>query len=128
MIQPLLVVGLQMAVPNEASKSTTPAIRACYKPGASGCDLSYTFQVLDKATNALDTNLQFMTVSGNNLTIKPTVSTQIGSFTLKIRMTPVIRTAFEYDHVSLVVTCVITRIDPPATPTAAELKYTVNDA
>ena len=108
-----------MAVPNEASKSTTPAIRACYKPGASGCSLAYTFEILNKATNTLDTNLDFMTLSGTNLTIKPTVSSQIGSFTLKIKMKPTIRTPFEYDHVNLVVTCVITRIDPPSTPTAA---------
>jgi len=62
----------------------------------------------------------------NQLTIKPTVSSQIGTKVLTITQTPAIRSAFTYDHVTLTITCVITRIDPPSTPLAADLMYTVN--
>jgi hypothetical protein len=83
MVQPLLVITLQLAKPNEASKSATPAIRACYRNNGT-CDLTSVFSVQDKATGVLDGNLDFMKLSGSSLTIKPTVSSQIGTKTLTI--------------------------------------------
>lgn len=44
MITPVLVIGLQLAVANEASKSATPAIRACYRNSGT-CSLACTFTV-----------------------------------------------------------------------------------
>ena len=127
MITPVLVVALQLAVANEASKSATPAIRACYKNGGT-CPLACTFTVQDKATGTLDGSNSFMVLSGNNLTITPTVSSQIGTKTLTITQIPTIRSPFTYDHVALTVTCTIIRMDVPTVPNISLTRYTVNQA
>jgi len=59
------------AVANEASKSASPAIRACYKNNGS-CPLTSTIAIVDDSNAALDA--AFMSVTGNTLTVAPTVS------------------------------------------------------
>lgn len=127
MVTPLLVIGLQLAVANEASKSATPAIRACYR-NAGTCPLACTFTVQDKATGTLDGSNSFMVLSGNNLTITPTRSSQIGAKTLTITQIPAIRPPFTYDHVALTVICTILRMDVPTVPNIDQTRYTVNQA
>ena len=59
------------ADPNEESKSASPAIRACYRNGGS-CPTSSTIAIVDDDTETLDA--AFMSISGNTLTVEPTIS------------------------------------------------------
>ena len=72
------------ATANEASKSASPAIRACYRNGGS-CPLYSTITIVDDATGTLDA--AFMTVVGNTLTVAPTKSSQIKTFNMRVTQT-----------------------------------------
>jgi len=69
------------ATPNEASKSASPAIRACYRNNGS-CPLSSTIAIVDDATGSLDNT--FMTVTGTTLTVTPTKSSQIKTYNIRV--------------------------------------------
>jgi len=61
MTSPADTLSFVKATANEASKTASPAIRACYRNGAS-CPLSATIAIVDDATNTLDAS--FMSVAG----------------------------------------------------------------
>lgn len=71
MTSPADTLTFVKAEPNEASKDASPAIRACYRNGGS-CPTSSTIAIVDDDTEALDA--AFMSISGNTLTVEPTVS------------------------------------------------------
>jgi hypothetical protein len=62
MTSPADTLSFVKAEANEASKSASPAIRACYKNGVSNCILSATISIVDDDTGTLDS--AFMSVAG----------------------------------------------------------------
>ena len=59
-------ITFTMAEPNEASKTASPAIRACTRNGGA-CDTTSSISIADDSTLLLDT--AFMSVVGTTLTV-----------------------------------------------------------
>ena len=81
MTSPVDTLTFVKAEANEDSKSASPAIRACYRNGGS-CPTSSTIAIVDNSTDALDS--AFMSIVGTTLTVQPTISSQIGSYNMKV--------------------------------------------
>lgn len=71
MTVPVDTLAFVKAEPNEASKDASPAIRACYRNSGT-CPTSASIVIVDDNTASLDS--AFMTMSGNTLSVEPTVS------------------------------------------------------
>ena len=115
MKSPVETVTLTKATVNAQSEQAEPAIRSC--TGANTCDKTSTVVLVDKAKNALDG--AFMTFDANTLvlTVEPTISSQIGTYTMQ--MTQTVQTGHSpivMDVVTVVVDCIIERIDSPNNP------------
>ena len=115
MADPVATITLQMATVNADSTQAEPAIRSC--TGAYVCDTSSTVALVDKDTASLDA--AFMTFDDGTLvlSVEPTVSSQINTYTMELTQTvqtghaPIVM-----DAVIVVVDCVITEIRTPDTP------------
>jgi len=115
MKSPVDTKTLQRATVNAASETAEPAIRAC--TGASACDKTSTIVLVNKSTGTLDTTFMTFDTSTMVLTVQPTKSSQIGTYTLK--MTQTVKTGHAdivMDVITVVVDCIIERIDTPANP------------
>ena len=77
---PVETLTLTKASINADSEQAEPAIRSC--TGANACDRTSTVVLVDKATGTLDS--AFMTFDATTLllTVEPTVSSQIGTYTM----------------------------------------------
>ena len=78
-------ITIAHATVDPASKTTTPAIRACYRtdPGpAPGCNEATAITAVVEEAN--DTQPVFMTLAGSVLTVTPTLSSQAKSYTMKV--------------------------------------------
>ena len=109
------------AEPNEASKEASPAIRACYRNNGS-CPTSSTIAIVDDATETLDA--AFMSMSGNTLTVEPTISSQIAVYNMRVTQTTSIRDPFQWIGGIVTVTCTITEFTIPDAPTVTT--YLIN--
>lgn len=114
MTSPPDTVTFTKATANEASKSASPAIRACYRNGAS-CPTSSSIAIVDDDTGALDA--AFMSITSNTLTVEPTVSSQIKSYNMRVTQTTSITSDFSWIGAVVTVTCTITTINVPTVPT-----------
>lgn len=121
MFDPADTLTFVKSTANEASKSASPAIRACYRNGGS-CPTSSTIAVVDDATGTLDA--AFMSMTGNTLKVQPTVSSQIGTYNMRVTQTTSIRDPFSWIAGIVTVTCTITEIHVPDAPTVTE--YLIN--
>lgn len=79
---PVETLTLTKAAINADSEQAEPAIRSC--TGANACDRTSTVVLVDKATGSLDS--AFMTFDATTLllTVEPTVSSQIGTYTMQM--------------------------------------------
>jgi len=110
------------ATVDSSSYDTTPAIRACYRTDLGtppGCDETTTItQVIEEGS----TLPAYFTLSGDVLTIDATDNSQVRVYTMEVTHD----TQFEdapivFNTVSIDLrVCVITRIDPPTSPTTTE--------
>jgi GTP:adenosylcobinamide-phosphate guanylyltransferase len=114
------------ATVDAASKTTTPAIRACYRtdtsPVGAGCDETTALvSVLDSSTGVRP---GYITLAGNVLTVAATANSQAATHVMQITHD----TKFEdanivFSTVTVVINvCVITNIDPPNNPGAQAYK------
>jgi len=117
-------ITINHAKVDPASKTTSPAIRACYRttvPVGPGCDetTAITDVIEDGAT--LPT---FMTRTGDVLTVSATSNTQVKIYTMKVthstkfELLPIVFNTVKID----LRVCVITNLDKPTAPTATEQK------
>ena len=121
MTSPADTLAFVKAEPNEDSKTASPAIRACYRNNGS-CPTSSTITIVDDSTVSLDA--AFMSMSGNTLTVEPTVSSQISVYNMRVTQTTSIRDDFTWIGGIVTVTCTITNISLPDAPT--ETTYLIN--
>ena len=121
MTSPADTLPFVKAEANEDSKTASPAIRACYKNSGT-CPTSSTIVIVDDSTLALDA--AFMSVSGNTLTVEPTVSSQIAVYNMRVTQTTSIRDDFYWTAAIITVSCTITEIYLPDAPT--ETVYLIN--
>lgn len=84
MTSPADTVTFLAQTPNEVSKTASPAVRACYRNGGDICanSLVSTVAIADDATSTLDS--AFMTVADVVLTVTPTLSSQIGTYNMRV--------------------------------------------
>lgn len=121
MTSPPDTITFVKATANEDSKSASPAIRACYRNGGQ-CPTSSTIAIVDDDTETLDS--AFMTMTGNTLTVEPTVSSQIKSYNMRVTQTTAITDPFSWIGAVVTVTCTITSFNVPDLPT--EETYLIN--
>ena len=115
------------ATVDPASKTTTPAIRACYRTdlgAAPGCDEATSITtVVVSTTNILP---GFLVVSGDVVTVQATSNTQSATYLMKVTHDTTFEDAdIEFTSVTIKINdCVITHIDPPTNPGAQT--YTIH--
>ena len=100
---------------NADSEQAEPAIRSC--TGAAACDRTSTIVLVDKDTQVLDTAFMTFDDSTMLLTVQPTISSQIGTYTLE--MTQTVQTGHApivMDVITITVDCIIEEILTPTTP------------
>ena len=115
MKSPVETITLTKAAVNSASTQAEPAIRSC--TGASTCDVSSTVVLVDANTSALDSAFMTFDASTLVLTVEPTVSSQIGTYTMQ--MTQTVQTGHApivMNVVTVTVDCIIEEIRTPNTP------------
>ena len=106
------------------SRLLTPKIRTCYAPSGPGCDETQAFVTTLSDGSALPS---FLVQIGTVIEVDPQISTDIGTWTLKIASTPVYGAALEYNSMAFTISCTIVSIVDPAPPTT-DLQYTLYDA
>lgn len=112
MASPVFSVVLQRAIVNEASKTAEPAIRSC--TGSKACDMTSSIVFVDKATQSLDTAFMSFDDSSDEFVVMPTVSSQIGTYTME--MTQTVYTGHDpmvMDVIVIEVDCIIEEIRTP---------------
>jgi hypothetical protein len=85
--------------------------------GASACDKTSTVALVDKSTGSLDAAFMTFDTSTLLLTVNPTVSSQIGTYTMQL--TQVVQTGHAnivMDAIVVTVDCIIEEIRTPTTP------------
>ena len=113
----------------EASKSTTPPIRACYRTdlnNATPCDETTVItSVVIEDTGILP---GYMTMSGDVITVAPTTNSQADTYTMLVTHSTVDEGDISFNTVTLEVgVCVITHIDIPSDPTdPTPIEYTIH--
>ena len=73
-------IVVQEAEPNADSKTTTPAIRKCYRD--SPCDETFTLTLVDQDTGTLPSFLDYSNPA--SLIISPTVAADLGTWNLQL--------------------------------------------
>lgn len=101
-----------------SSKTTTPAIRACYRvsPAGPGCDEATVITALaEKAPNTLPSYIER---AGNVVTVKSTLANQAKSYTMLVTHSTTFEVApITFDTLTIVINvCVITAVDLPTNP------------
>ena len=82
MKDPVETLTLTEATINADSEQAEPAIRSC--TGGNACDRTTTVVLVDKATGSLDSAFMTFDASTLVLTVEPTVSSQIGTYTMQM--------------------------------------------
>ena len=91
---------------NSDSEQAEPAIRSC--TGASACDRTSTVVLVDKDTGVLDGAFMTFDDSTMVLSVEPTISSQIGTYTLQITQTVFTGHAdIVMDVITVTVDCII---------------------
>ena len=121
---------ITMATINEASKTASPKIRACYKQGGPGCQSTTTITKLVEydANVAADQRQMpsFMTRNGAALTVSATDNAQAKAYTMEVTHSTPDNGDQVYRTVTITIGwCVITHIDPPTTPTSSDTDYII---
>ena len=101
-----------------------PKMRACYAPSGPGCDTGQTFVVTLSDGTALPS---FLSQNVGMLDINPTISDDVGPWSLKIASTPVYGSPLDYNSLDIEITCTVTSLVSPAAPTSG-LDYTLYDS
>lgn len=115
------------ATVDAASKTTTPAIRACFRTdlgAAPGCD--ETTVITTVVIESTGTIPGYMVLSGDVLTVSPTANSQSASYTMLVTHSTTFEdAAITFNTVTVVVSdCVITHIDSPTDP--SPVAYTIH--
>lgn len=106
---PVETLTLTRATINADSEQAEPAIRSC--TGAAACDRTSTVVLVDKATGVLDAAFMTFDDSTMVLTVEPTVSSQIATYTLELTQTVFTGHApIVMDVVTVTVDCIIEEI------------------
>lgn len=79
---PVETLTLTKAEINTVSEQAEPAIRSC--TGANSCDRTTVVVLVDKNTSVLDSAFMSFDVDTLILTVEPTVSSQIGTYTMQM--------------------------------------------
>jgi ribosomal protein L11 len=103
------------------SKTATPEARAC---GWVSADETYTMAAVQKGQGSLP---DFVTLSGNILTITPIDHTDIGTWTITATMTTTNGDDPSWDAATITVGCIVTSIAAASPPTSG-LTYNLYDA
>lgn len=122
MKSPVETLTLAKATINADSEQAEPAIRSC--TGANLCDRTSTVVLVDKSTTTLDAAFMTFDTTTLVLTVEPTVSSQIATYTME--MTQTVQTGHApivMDIVTVIVDCIIESILTPDTP--ATLSYNI---
>mgnify|MGYP000881288913 CR=1 FL=1 len=115
-------ITIMHATVDPASKTTTPAIRACYRttaPVGPGCDETTAITSVVESGSTLPT---FFTLSGDVLTISATDNSQVKIYTMEVTHSTTFELApivFDTVRVDLRV-CLITNLDAPPAPSSTE--------
>ena len=115
MMNPVQTKTLAISTINAASEQASPAIRSC--TGANACVRTSTVVLIDKAKGSLDTTFMSFNAATYELRVEPTVSSQIGTYTLQ--MTQTVNTGHApiiMDSITVTVDCIIEQIRTPTTP------------
>ena len=82
MKSPVETLTLTLATINAASEQSEPAIRSC--TGGSACDRTTTIVLVDASNSALDAAFMAFDTATQIFTVTPTVSSQIGTYTMEL--------------------------------------------
>lgn len=101
-----------------------PKMRACYAPSGPSCATTQTYVVTLSDGTALPS---FLTQNVGMIDINPTVSGDVGPWSLKIASTPTYGSPLDYNSIDLTITCTVTSLVAPAAPNSG-LDYTLYDS
>ena len=104
---------------DNTSKTATPEMRAC----SGSFDETYTLSAVESGESSLPS---FITHSSGVLTVTPTTSAHMGTWTISVTQTTTYGTDPVWDAVVITVGCTISTITPDAAPTSG-LTYTLYD-
>lgn len=111
------------ATVDESSKTTTPAIRACYRSdlgvAATPCDETTVITSVIEEGSTLPT---YFDLTGDTLTVNADDNSQVRVYTMQVTHNTVSEPAdIVFNTVSIDLrVCVITHLDPPTSPVATE--------